>query len=586
MTLVNPLALYLFSLAGLVVLAYFLRRRARPHRVSALFLWQRAEQHGARTPLWARRSLWLLALQLLTLSLLVLALADPAHYSAGVPGRLAIIVDGSASMQVVEEGGTRYEAAVEQALELIDSAADELTLIQAKRHPEVLVPLTQDRNEAKALLRSSQPSFEGEAAPGELLQLLKGQAPLSQFQRIVYITDHPLEEEEKLPLEILPVGGAAENLGLTSFAVRQQPDPSLGRSIFVQAENYTEHEERAVLKVAAGGEEIFAQEVRLPARGGASVAFSHPTTGPTRFTATLEAEDDFPWDNRRYLAMRSRNWKVLWLGEEDRFLRGALLAADNFAIGRGLEAGYDLLIANGTDVPASFRGNLLLINSSYPPLLQRLGPEQLSSPIETAGHPLLAGVEASDILVAKANRVVLPPGGQVLWSADGLPLIYLKQGKDQKICYLGFDLWWSNLPLTVDFPILMKNLLAWLLPPTMGSSLEVGDPLPGEGTVEVTRPEGGSYHPGAEESLIAAHPGFYRVDDGRTVHHLAVNLPPAESQVEGGAEMQGGRALHEGPLGRWPRPLWKYLALGGLLALILELWCYDRAPFRMQGGKS
>jgi sterol desaturase/sphingolipid hydroxylase (fatty acid hydroxylase superfamily) len=86
MTLVNPLALYLLSLAGLVVLAYFLRRRGQLYRVSAFFLWQRAEERGARALRFARRSFWLLLLQLLALSLLVLALADPAYYMAGARG--------------------------------------------------------------------------------------------------------------------------------------------------------------------------------------------------------------------------------------------------------------------------------------------------------------------------------------------------------------------------------------------------------------------------------------------------------------------------------------------------------------------
>lgn len=590
MTLMNPLALYLFSLAGVVIAAYFLLHRARPYQVSALFLWQRAEERGARTLRFARRPPWLLLLQLLALSLLVLALGNPVYFMAGVPGKLAILIDGSASMLTAQGGKTRYELAVEEALELINSAAGEVTVVQAKHRPRVLVPLTQDKNGAKALLRSSRPAIEGDALLKELWALLKGQAPLPQFQRIVYITDHPLEVEgvEGPPLETVLVGGEARNLGLTAFTVRREPDPTRGYSIFVRAENYTDREEHPMITITADGEEVFSQKIALPARGARALAFSYPPPLPTRFTATLEVEDDFPWDDRRYFALQRSQRRVLWLGREDRFLRGALLAAHDFVIER--EAGaregrgrYDLIVANGIEVPAELEGSILLVNSSYPPLLRLLGPEEVQGPIEASGHPLLAGVEVSDILVAKANRVALPPGGEVLLSADGLPLLYLKQGKDRKICYLGFDLRWSNIVLTVDFPILIKRMLTWLLPPEAGLSLETGEPLLLRGAVEVTGPRGRTYHLEPGEPLIAELPGFYRLDDGRTVRYLAANLPPEEPAVGLRAEAGRGRAHHEGgPLGSWPRPLWGYLALGGLLALALELWCYDydRTPFR------
>ncbi|MFQ6117622.1 MAG: hypothetical protein ACE5LQ_05080, partial [Candidatus Bipolaricaulia bacterium] len=235
----------------------------------------------------------------------------------------------------------------------------------------------------------------------------------------------------------------------------------------------------------------------------------------------------------------------------------------------------DLIVANGTEVPAELKGNILLVNSSYPPLLQLRGAERVhtSISVEASGHPLLAGVDAGDILVAKAARAALPPGGELLWSADGLPLLYLKQGKDRKIC-----LRWSNIALTVDFPILMKNLLGWLLPPEVGTSLTTGAPLPLEGASEVVGPQGRAYHPKPDEAwLIAELPGLYRLAGDRGTRHFAVNLPPEESELGPGPEVGQGRSFQEsGPLGSWPRPLWRYLALGGLLALVLELWWYDQ----------
>jgi hypothetical protein len=584
MTLLSPWALYLLLLSLLIALVYFLRRRAEPYRVSTLSLWQEAEERGRRALLFLRRSPWLLLLQLLALALLVLAIANPAYYTAGISGRLAIIIDGSASMQVSPGGGSRYELAVERALGLIDSAAGELTLIQAESHPRLLLPLTDDKRRAKEVLRSSRPTLEGEASPEELWQLLQSQAPLAQFRRIFYLTDHPLRERgESLPLETILVGGPAHNLGLSSFALRQEPDPAGGYSVFVQAENYTDRAEEPTLTVTADGTTIFSEEVTLPAYGGRSLAFSYPAPFPTSATAALDVADDFPWDNKRYFAVPQVQRKVLWLGREDRFLRGAILAAGDFALTQAPEEGpFDLLVANGTEVPPDLKGNILLVNSAYPPLVQLLGPEELRTLPQASGHPLLAGVEASDILVAKANRALLPPGGEVLLSTDGLPLIYLKQEKGFKLCYIGFDLRWSNLVLTVDFPILMKNLLTWLLPPPAGAETladhEVGEPLPPAGAVKVIDPQGKAYQLG--EPLIAELPGLYRLDSPRGSSYLAVNVAPAESEPGGKIDAEEGRALAGiDRLGSSLRPLWEYLALGGLLALLLESLRHERAAW-------
>lgn len=577
MTFLSPWAFYLFSLAGSVILVYFLRRRAQAYRVSALFLWEETEKRARRALLFARRSPWLLLLQLLALALLVLAIANPAYYTAGVPGRMAIILDGSASMQISRDGVSRYELAVQRALELVDSAAGELTLLQAKRQPRVLLALTSDKRRAREALRASRPTLEGEASLEQLWQLLASQAPLAQFERIVYLTDHPLPEgEPSLPLETIGLGDPAENLGLSAFILRPEPGPGGGYSVFVRAENYTDREEEPTLTIVADGTMIFASRVPLAPHGGRALALSFPGAFPRTATAALAVVDDFPWDDNRYFAIPQVERKALWLGRDDRFLRAAILAAGDFAITPDRQDGvFDLIIANGAEVPQDLKGNILLVNSAYPPLVQLLGPEELSALPQAAAHPLLAGVEASSFFVAKSNHALLPSGGEVLLSAAGLPLIYLKREGAQRICYIGFDLHWSNLGLTVDFPILMKNLLGWLVPPLAGmeplAPPEVGEPLPLTltGAVKIIDPQGRASQPG--EPLLAPLPGLYRLDSPRGSSYLAVNIASAESRPSEKITGEEGAALSGlARAGRSSRPFWEYLALGGLLALILE----------------
>ncbi|MGQ9734434.1 MAG: vWA domain-containing protein [Candidatus Bipolaricaulia bacterium] len=619
MIFLTPWAIYLFVLAGGVILLYFLRRRAPPYRVSALFLWEEMEQQEQRAWHFARHSLFLLLLQLLAFASLVLALAGPAYRTAGIPGRLALILDGSASMQMTDEGGkSRYELAQERASELLEQASGEVTVIQAQRDPRLLVPLTGDKRAAIAAVRASRATLEGEAELGELFSLLGSQAPLSQFQRIIYLTDHPLSGlPEGLPLEtiIVSVSGEAwratrlpaRNLGLLAFSLRPEPEPDLaaGYGAFIRVKNYSAQEEHATLTITADGETILSLGLELGAGEERALAFSFARPLPGYAIASLEPQvgDDFPWDDRRYFASPAWAWerRVLWLGEEDRFLRGALLAAlGAFSITHDpREGSFDLIVANGVEVPPGLRGNLLLVNAAFPPLIRLLGEEELAAPtpieLEAEDHPLLAGVEVANLFIARAARVALPPGGQTLLRAAGagIPLLYLKLEQARKICYFGFDLRWSNLGLTVDFPILMRNLLSWLLelPAPLETGLEVGATLPLREGMRAIDPRGRSYELSPdrpEEGVRADLPGLYRLERGKAGgHYLAVNLAKSESEGFGPAwRATTTEARAESPRAEesWARPwhatwramLWASFALGGLLFLLLEALSYER----------
>ena len=91
--------------------------------VSALFLWQQAAQLAERRRRFSPT--WLLALQLLFVSLAALALAQPSFSTSGEVERV-LIVDASASMAAREggrEGATsRLERAKADAADLLDGA--------------------------------------------------------------------------------------------------------------------------------------------------------------------------------------------------------------------------------------------------------------------------------------------------------------------------------------------------------------------------------------------------------------------------------------------------------------------------------
>ena len=122
MKFLAPAALW-FSLALPAVVVFYLLKRKRVTRVVAsTLLWQRfLAETQASAPLQRLRHNWLLVLQLLLLSLLVLALARPYFSGTEAAGKLMVVViDASASMQATDESPSRFERARKDALGLVD----------------------------------------------------------------------------------------------------------------------------------------------------------------------------------------------------------------------------------------------------------------------------------------------------------------------------------------------------------------------------------------------------------------------------------------------------------------------------------
>src|SRR5438552_10304688 len=129
MGILLPAALGLLALAIPIIIFYMLRLRREELPVSSSLLWRRALQDRTANAPWQRlRRNLLLLLQLLLLLLLALSLARPFLYTQAVAsGNLVVVLDGSASMQAVdEEGGvSRFERARQEADALVDGLQSE-----------------------------------------------------------------------------------------------------------------------------------------------------------------------------------------------------------------------------------------------------------------------------------------------------------------------------------------------------------------------------------------------------------------------------------------------------------------------------
>jgi hypothetical protein len=213
--------------------------------------------------------------------------------------------------------------------------------------------------------------------------------------------------------------------------------------------------------------------------------------------------------------------------------------------------------------------------------------------------PLLAYVKLNDFHLAQAQAIQPPAWSQTLIEARGGPLLLAGQTGQRRVALLTFDLFQSDLPLQIDFPILLINLTGWLLPE---AALEQGQSLrpqqsynlpaiPATNSFTIKTPQGDQVTIPADQVAFVgtSELGIYRVlsqGDGSAesahVAEFAVNLlaetetdlQPRSVEFTGTAPTAAGETL----TGRWE--WWWSLVLLGLGVLLVEWWVYWRGASR------
>ncbi|MBI3637375.1 MAG: VWA domain-containing protein, partial [Candidatus Rokubacteria bacterium] len=155
-------------------------------------------------------------------------------------------------------------------------------------------------------------------------------------------------------------------------------------------------------------------------------------------------------------------------------------------------------------------------------------------------HPVMRHVEFAKVLIEDALRIRPLAAGRPLVEAVGGPLIYALEEPERKAIFLGFDLFKTDFPLRVAFPLILSNGLRWLHPAGLDQAsfqLAAGQPvlLPvehGVTGVTVTMPGGravkGQVTRGVVSFTETDEVGVYTLSTTRGEMKIAVNLADAD----------------------------------------------------------
>jgi Ca-activated chloride channel family protein len=622
MAFLTPLALTLSLLAVPILILYMLKLRRREVEVPSTLLWQMLLRDREANAPWQRlRRNLLLFVQLLLLAALVLALARPfLPVRTIAAGTLVVLIDGSASMQATDgPGGTsRFEAARAAARGLIDGlrSGGRMALILVGHQPEVLSAATADPQALREALARAQPE-EGAADWEAAFALAAGSVRAASVSDsvVVIISDGGLPRGlPPLPGEVryVPVGTSADNLAVAALALRAAPG---GPQLFASVTNYGPAARDAILSFSVNGQLSSAERVSVPAGGTASVVLkdlpAEPAVYQARLTPPSENDgnrplDALPLDDTAWAAYQPPGGgRVLVVSPGNVFLEQVLTALSKPLALRPfrLRAGeavptepFDLYVFDGNPgaaitgtLPA---GDLLLINPTSNDLLAVGGTFSNTTGVRVADDPLTRYVDWSGVHLLKARQVTAPNWARVLVDSDGGPLVLAGETGGRRVAVLTFDLHDSDLPLQVTFPVLMANLLNYLVPAQAFSApdgLRPGEtltikPRGGDTGLAVTDPAGQAYAATATEAGVVFADtlklGVYTVASNQGVlGRFAVNLfNPAESRIAPAPTITVGRSdiSAAAPEAQGEYELWPWLAALAFALLLIEWWIYHR----------
>lgn len=596
----NPLALLAGVTVPAIIVLWMLKPRRPRLRVPSLLLWpaSHAERQSARP--WQRpRNHPLLWLQIATAALLTLCAAQPFLPAEAAGRHLVVLLDASGSMRARDVAPDRFAAARAAVADLARSLGpdQEMTVLRLDEQPRLLVAGARSAGQVESALASEVASF-GPPDVAAAVALASGVTRGPSEWILVGDGGVALPEGVHRPgatsFRHIPIGTPAGNVAVTALSLRQ------GEADLTAQAGLRNTGSRAVsgrLQLSAEGRLIGSREWRIEPGGETYVTWSHLPPGPRWYEAALSGvpgesnaleQDDRAWA----VASAPSEAMVLLITPGSGFLERVLSIQGNLrtfkagpadwgALASGQGEAYPLVVLDRLWPDPMPPGGALLVG---PPVGEEFTPRQVWPKVD---HPLLRHVDWSDVHVAKARRLALDDGWETVVDSAGGPLLAIRSDGGRRQAVLAFELGQSDLALRPAFPVLMANLLNWLLPRpeeaprtvAAGATVSI-EPAPLAERMWVEGPGGSRYDlapPWPPRPFRPPAPGLYRVSqDGgggrQDAYLIAAPYDPGEADLAPRAAeipAAGGSAL---PPARGSFPFWPWLAGGLLLVSLVEWW--------------
>lgn len=571
-----------------VILLWMLKKKAKRQTVPSLLLWKRMESEAPQhKPFQRLRSRLLLWLQIALVLVLTAALMRPVTHG-GSAGESVFVFDLSLSMQTQNaDGSTRLDEAREQALQLLNSMAegDRVTVLTAGSAFRQELSRSSDHLQVRRTIEGLSAQNGGSDMDGALA-LARAMGRDLDALHIFVFTDDPAVSAADITL--CAVGESSENRALLD--VSMQPESG---TAFAGVQNFGAACD-LTLECYADGSLCDVRAISMAADEQASVRFAIPENAQT-VQITIADSDALAADQTRWaIRTQSSQRTALLVTEGNVFLQQALALNPNLTITMAspedaeTAMAYDLYLYDGV-LPETLpeAGAVFVLNPSgsvgniLPGESRQIRGSLRAASGETA-EAICENLLLSDIAIRSAYPL---SGGTPVVTADGETLLAVDETANGRVAVLAFDVHDSNLPLKADFPVLMQNLLTWLLPETSadlqnaacGEAVTITPDVRAESALVIT-PSGKTVHLNGGQLLDTNEMGIYTLrehyaDGKERETRFTLHPPAAESDTLHVAQSteQSQKQSTTGGYREWTLPL-----LLAAFALALLEWEVSR----------
>lgn len=543
MNFLNPSALWLLLSIPVLIIAYIIKTQYEERHISSTFIWKRSELLIKKKMPWQilRRSIIFL-LQLLILASISLITARPTMTVSGKGEEYVLIIDGSASMQTKTEGVTRFERAIDEAVELASQMkyGNKATVIYTGDKTSYMISRSDSAIQVVNVLESLTCSdfsadFDNALTLARLIQ------EQNKYAKIFYYTDKNYTDVS----DVNVVNVALENEWNVAAQSLSVAEENGGSTVFMST--IVSYGTDADLTVAlyVNGKVVDAKMVSAKANEPQNIYWTG--AGVKSFTTAevfIEAEDGNLSDNSFFLCNtpeKTRN--VLLISQEPKFMQSILAAFSEYkvtthaTVAAALESlsdeettatvlsGYDLYIFDGecpeiipedgavwmfgvkempesmgitvkTDIPEiedeKHKGKLMVVDYlSFAKNSQSQYYDLLTQYIDK--YP--ENEEKTNIALSFLVPYESYDKYDVIYTCRDYPAVLIPKGFDSRMVIFSFDLHDSNLPMLVDLPKLFDNMNKYCYPVMLDKNeFALGDTvtvsrLPDAEMINLTRPD-------------------------------------------------------------------------------------------------
>lgn len=601
MRLLTPLGL--IGLLGLVIwlVIYLLKPNYQNKYISSTYIWKLSLKYKKKNiPISKLRHILLLICQVLMICAAVFILANPVivRPSENTGPDKIIVLDASASMRSEFEGVTRYSRAIEEIRNFAGDAIEQggtITLISADTESKLLLSGCTDKGELDVVLDSLGCSY-GIADVDGAMDIAFDALQDNQSAEICFFTDTTYGNSGKVNVyNMSKVDSGEWNAAILDVRTAY----SDGFYTFEVDVACYGKDQYVVLKGEVGKANGVEASMTLPQTeidcrddGTFTVIYTYSTIkhdDNTQLVILNENQKVFSYDYVRFYVEESDSvatdnefyvyggtmpkvriqyystkpnifFRNIIIAIRDEWAKQHLMDIELKVIPEGGEpelSGYDVYIFEHK-VPDRLPsdGVVLLLdpdkasNAGFA-IKRRITLSNTSDAdgeplsVKDASHPIMKYIEPSAIKVTEYVQVDESSlfGYDVLLNYQGNPVFFVKNTVDTKIAVMAFSINKSNMGISMFFPIMMNNALAYFFPQTFSKyAYAVNDEvtLNARGSsLEVTS-AGGERQTYSEfpASITASAPGTYTVvqsllGDKTLIENFYVRIDSSESNISG-----------------------------------------------------